>query len=540
MPQIRRSAGQLSPPAVVDPVQVAPWRMHRCILSFPASFPIYYQWRQWADRRDAAARGAVLPPQVETKLPGGFDLVLLQIRMFNKKPLAAMVLDFSERYGNMWRRSILYAEKFFTSEPEYIKSILATNFTGFEKGPAFHAQMKSMLGIGVFHRAMTRPFFSKDRISHFDIFEKHTEDAFKQMKARFREGHAVDWQVRLVSRFTLDSATEFLFGQDVCSLSAGLPYPPISGISNAAAEAHPRTGSRAWPLLEMAGDKVQTHMEAIDAFIYPLLRSALEKKAAKGAQEKADADDDDATLLSHLVELTDDTQVLRDETLNILLAGRDTTAATLTFAVYKLAQNPHIFARLREEVLSKVGSARPPSYDDIRDMKYLRAVINETLRLYPPVTTTAPTTWPSKTPGGKPWYIPANTRVQYSVYVMHRREDLWGPDAHTFDPDRFLDERVQKYLTPNPFIFLPFNAGPRICLGQQFAYNEVSFMLVRLLQSVASITLALDADPACRPTADFAEAPRGAEEVMIATHFTLYAKNGLWVKMSEAGPAEAV
>ena len=67
--------------------------------------------------------------------------------------------------------------------------------------------------------------------------------------------------------------------------------------------------------------------------------------------------------------------------------------------------------------------------------------------------------------------------------------------AQEFDPDRFLDERVGKYLVPNPFIFLPFNAGPRICLGQQFAYNEASFMLVRLLQVFDRVDLAPDAQP---------------------------------------------
>ena len=77
---------------------------------------------------------------------------------------------------------------------------------------------------------------------------------------------------------------------------------------------------------------------------------------------------------------------------------------------------------------------------------------------------TAPTVWPS--PEGD-IYIPAGTRCMYSVFIMHRRKDLWGPDAESFDPDRFLDARVQRYLTPNPFIFLPFNAGPRIYLGRQ-------------------------------------------------------------------------
>ena len=64
--------------------------------------------------------------------------------------------------------------------------------------------------------------------------------------------------------------------------------------------------------------------------------------------------------------------------------------------------------------------------------------------------------------------------VTYSVFVMHRRKELWGPDADEFDPDRFLDSRLHTYLTPNPYIFVPFNAGPRICLGQQVRGNDFS------------------------------------------------------------------
>jgi len=117
---------------------------------------------------------------------------------------------------------------------------------------------------------------------------------------------------------------------------------------------------------------------------------------------------------------------------------------------------------------------------------------------------------------------------------MHRRTDLWGPDALEFDPDRFLDDRLHKYLTPNPFIFLPFNAGPRICLGQQFAYNEMSFMLIRLLQHFSSISLSPESlDPACRPPAAWArgEGRQAIEQFHPRSHLTLHAKGGLWLKM---------
>src|SRR5882672_9960763 len=81
--------------------------------------------------------------------------------------------------------------------------------------------------------------------------------------------------------------------------------------------------------------------------------------------------------------------------------------------------------------------------------------------------------------------------------------------ALKFDPDRFLDERVHKYLTPNPFIFCPFNAGPRICLGQQFAYHEASFFLVRLLQRFGKFEL--DTETNAKPPVDWATSGSGTK-----------------------------
>jgi len=214
------------------------------------------------------------------------------------------------------------------------------------------------------------------------------------------------------------------------------------------------------------------------------------------------------------------------------------TACTLTFAIYLLSQHPKILAKLRTEILNRVGQDKRPDYDDVKDLKYLRAVINETLRLYPPVpfdirASTKATLWPSTVPGGKPIYVPANTIIVYSVWAMHRRKDLWGPDADNFDPDRFIDERLGKYLTPNPFIFTPFNAGPRICLGQQFAYNEVSFFLIRLLQNFSAIFLAEDAQTPPPASWKSMEEPRRSEKVWPKSHLTLYSHEGMWVRMQE-------
>jgi len=307
-----------------------------------------------------------------------------------------------------------------------------------------------------------------------------------------------------------------------------------------------------WPLLEIFGNKTTKPMKAIDAYLEPILSAAVTRYNEQRKLDalpndsldtvKSDEIEDGETLVDHLLKVTDDKKLLKDEVLNMLLAGRDTTASTLTFVTYMLAMHPELATRLRTEILTKVGSNRNPTYDDIREMKYLRAFINETLRLYPTVPfngrrSKKATTLKATSPGAKAFYVPAQTGVSYSVFIMQRRTDLWGPDAMEFDPDRFLDERLHKYLTPNPFIFLPFNAGPRICLGQQFAYNEVSFMLVRLLQRFDHFELDMTAQPAdTNPPLSWKSAPgrQSVERIWPKAHFTIYANGGLWVRMREA------
>ncbi|KAG2004914.1 cytochrome P450 [Coprinopsis cinerea AmutBmut pab1-1] len=401
-----------------------------------------------------------------------------------------------------------------------------------------------------FHRAMTRPFFTRDRISDFDIFDTHASKALTLAKERLEAGYPVDFQ-DLVGRFTLDSASVFLFDEDLESLSAGLAYPfncSKENASNHQYREHPSNlfadafldaitkGTRRtfwgqeWPLAEFWSDVVKPGREVIDRFAEKVINGRLKKGGGAEFEERD-------TLLEHLLNKTTDTRMIKDELFSMLVAGRDTTSCTLSYAMYNMTQHPEVVARLREEVMEYVGPTKRPTYDDIKGMKYIRAFINEVLRLYPPV----PLNWRQpqkstvfKTKDGPRYYIPAKTTVRYSVWAMHRRKDLWGPDADKFDPDRFLDERLKEYLIPNPFIFVPFNAGPRICLGQQFAYNEVSFFLIRLLQQFSEFELAQDAqDPQFAPPASWAqcEGTKGTDKVMPGANLTLYIKGGLWVRM---------
>nr|BAL14711.1 cytochrome P450 [Phlebia brevispora] len=539
------------------------------------SLPFVHRIRAWSYYRSmqhkAARLGAVLPPQWRTSKIGNTDVLRMLMEAWREGFLSDHLWEKMHELGQTYMVYVLWDPNYVTSDANVVKTILATDFGNYVKGPKFRTPMKSVLGSGVFnsdgdmwkfHRSMTRPFFSRERISHFELFDKYAERAMKRMKERMNSGYAVDFQ-DLISRFTLDSASEFLFGASVNSLESSLPYPfhaPASlreqpptqaeEFAKAFAAAQTVISARArlghiWPWFELAGSKTAPFMRIVNAFLQPILEEALrkakeEKASGKGVEKKDGVLEDDDTLLDYLVRYTSDPVVLHDEVLNIMIAGRDTTAATLTIVVYFLSQYPDVLRRLREEILIQVGPSRRPTYDDIREMKFLRAVLNETLRLYPSVPWNVryavnDGTIPSSDPE-KPFFVAAGTPVSYSVHCMHRRKDYWGPDAEEFDPDRFIDERLHKYLTPNPFIFLPFNAGPRICLGQQFAYNEMSFFLIRLLQHFDTIALDVDSQPSSsRPRPEWKGLPgrKGVEKFWPKTHLTLYSEGGMWVKMGE-------
>jgi len=230
--------------------------------------------------------------------------------------------------------------------------------------------------------------------------------------------------------------------------------------------------------------------------------------------------------LEALAKDTQDPKLLRDQLLNILLAGRDTTASLLSSAFYLLAHNPRVWTKLRTEVINKFGTAKEPreeiSFSSLKDVTYLRYVLDEALRLYPPVPLNARTALKDTSipegggPDGlSPIFIPKGTTVSYSVWAMHRRPDLWGPDAAKFVPERWEGGKMRGWQ------YLPFNGGPRICLGQQYALTEAGFVTVKLLQNFDTIE---NADPR-------------VGEPLINTNVTMSHENGVHIRLfsSEKG-----
>ncbi len=195
-----------------------------------------------------------------------------------------------------------------------------------------------------------------------------------------------------------------------------------------------------------------------------------------------------------LAGFTRDRKVLRDQIIAVLLAGRDTTACTLSWALYELGRHPECVTKLRREILETVGPKNPPTYEHVKNMHYLKAIINETLRLYPAVPFNVrlalkDTTLPrgGGPDGTEPLPVLKDTPVAYSTIFMQRRQDLYPAPSETFKAaDVFSPERWDSWH-PKPHEYIPFNAGPRICIGQQFALTEMSYVLVRMFQRFESV-----------------------------------------------------
>jgi enediyne biosynthesis protein E7 len=154
--------------------------------------------------------------------------------------------------------------------------------------------------------------------------------------------------------------------------------------------------------------------------------------------------------------------VLRSQVATFLLAGYETTAAALAWVWYLLDRYPDKTARLRDELRAELAG-RVPGLADVNRLSYTRAVVLESLRLFPPVWVLPRTAIHADTMSG--FAVPPGTEVLISPYLIHRRADFWA-DPESFSPERFLEERLQPQSS---YAYLPFGAGPRACIGAHTA-----------------------------------------------------------------------
>ncbi|KAK9234456.1 cytochrome P450 [Lipomyces kononenkoae] len=474
----------------------------------------------------AAKSGAV---RLSIKNKGVFGLrrfLSLSRSLREHRIVEYMARDF-EKFGNTFSTKVFGQLSHWTIEPENIKAILATKFHDFGLGTRYDAFLP-FLGEGIFtldnqgwahSRAMLRPQFRRQQVSDVAMLEPHVRNLMSCLAPGRTESCDIQ---ELFYRMTLDSATEFLFGESVQSLrrTPESRNHERDNIFVDVSEAGKRSFTDAFNYCQEVlairailrsfcwlHNPKDFHNTAAVAhnFVDYYVNKALEAYHC-GPAKVEEMTAGRYVFLYSLVQETQDPRVLRDQLLNILLAGRDTTAALLSWTLYLLASHPRVFEKLRREIIEKFGDnansegKEKISFESLKSTLYLRYVLSEVLRLYPPVPlnyrcAVQDTVLPVG--GGLDGKLPVLVRkgdtVAYSVYVMHRRKDLYGEDADEFRPERWSEGKSWSWE------YLPFNGGQRICLGQQYALTEAGYTIVRLLQEFDTLESTEPPEPECFP-----------------------------------------
>jgi len=406
----------------------------------------------------------------------GIDGMLALLWANNEHRLLDELLKDKEMLGTTYATEILTEKIIATCEPQNIKTVLSLKFKDYGVGNRIDT-LGALLGHGIFtsdgeawaqSRAIIRPNFTREQVADLEAFERHIQHLFKLLP---HDGSTVDLQ-ELFFRFTIDSATEFLFGRSVNSLratsagSAEITFAEAFNKAQSFLTHRVRLGPLRFFYSRKEGDQaIRTCQAFVDQFVDEAV--LYREKVDLEPQRAAAADDEKYIFLRELAKSTKDKRRLRDELLNVLLAGRDTTASLLSNMWFVIARRPDVFAALRREVQDVLRGQRP-TYAQLRNMRYLRYCMNESLRLHPVVPgnerfAVADTVLPvgGGPDGSAPVFVAKGTVISYLPYVMHRRKDFYGEDADEFKPERW------EHLRPG-WEYLPFNGGPRICKFSNF------------------------------------------------------------------------
>nr|AGZ83172.1 alkane-inducible cytochrome P450 52A3 [Saccharomyces cerevisiae] len=455
---------------------------------------------QLVGRKHGCEEPPFLPDAKWTAIP-------IMIRVVKAKNEGQLV-DLAQSFMTSDRRTThVYlgpAKIILTVDPENIKTMLATQFNDYALGFR-HTHLAPLLGDGIFtldgegwkhSRSMLRPQFAREQVAHVKALEPHLQVLAKHI--RLNKGKTFDLQ-ELFFKLTLDTSTEFLFGESVYSLydsSIGLTpptdFPGRSEFADAFNTSQKYLGTRAY--LQFFYWVVQNReFYQCNAKVHKVAQYYVKRALNFTPDELEKASADGYIFLYELVKQTRDPVVLQDQLLNIMVAGRDTTAGLLSFTMFELARNPDVFEKLKQEIYEHFGKGDESRVEDItfeslKRCEYLKFVLNEALRLYPSVplnfrVSTKDTVLPNGggKDGTKPVFVGKGSTVAYTVYCTHRDEKYYGKDANVFRPERWAN------LNKLGWAYLPFNGGPRICLGQQFALTEASYVIVRLAQNFPNL-----------------------------------------------------
>ncbi len=395
----------------------------------------------------------------------------LNYRSFLDDPLTR-VSNWVAEYGDIMHYTVGGRHQYFIANPEMIREILVRQADIFIKGPEYtsaKAGLARFMGRGLVtsngafwkrQRRLVQPAFHTGRISAYaDTMVAYT----LQRLAQWRSGAQIDVDKEMME-LTLMIVGRTLFDADA-STTANQVKKAVDVVQKAS--------NTATLLPHWLPTPLRIRSRRANAALDKIVYGFINERRASG-EDRGDllsmlllSRDEDGARMSDLE--------VRDEAVTLFLAGHETTANALNWTFWLLAQNTEAEARLYAE-LDAVLAGAAPTFADIRRLPYTEMVIKEAMRLMPPVWSISRSPREDTVALGYP--IPARSSVQICIYCVHRHPEIWQePDA--FLPERWQAERAS--AIPR-YAYIPFGAGPRVCIGNSFAMMEATLLLATIAQ----------------------------------------------------------
>lgn len=447
-------------------------------------------------------------PIKRTNLPPGpkAHFFFGNLAKFNSDPLGFFT-NSAKEYGDIVYLPDLQlsgSRVYMLNHPDYIEAALVTKSSHFSKNQQVLGNLQRLFGNGIIvsegdfwrrQRRLIQPGFHRDRISNYtNIMVNYTN----RMLAKWEHGEIRDISHEM-TRLTMEIVAKTLFDANLTGKGEGV-------------------GSALTTIMKYFDKRTSNLILALLPDSFPIPDNLRYKKAVQSLdniiheiiEQRRASSEDKGDLLSMLMHIQDEdgsrmtNQQLRDEVMNIFLAGNETTSLALTWTFYLLSQHPEVEAKLATELQSVPTSL---TVADIPRLPYTEMVVMEAMRLYPPGWFISRTVIQECEIDG--YLLPVGTSVIMSQWVMHR-DPRYFEKPEVFIPERWADGLAKKIPT---YAYFPFGGGPRVCIGRSFAIMEAVLLLATI---VRRFRLTLTPDYKVTPWPSFTLRPKNGLNMLLS------------------------
>lgn len=401
---------------------------------------------------------------------------LIRGKEFLTNPLD-FTLENAQKIGGFYRVPFYFRKMFIITDLEAVAHVLQVNQRNYHKSPAYK-ELKLALGNGLVtsegdfwrkQRRLSQPAFHKQQLMElFKTMTKVAEGYFENLDKRLSDDTTLDMSKEMMN-ITADIVLKTLFSSDNPSNQKEM-YDTMETAQNYIM--HRITNPHLIPFVYLNGKhfKFKKAMRIFDDNVLKLI------------EERRKDPNPPADLLTMLLMARDEDtgegmsdKQLRDEAITLYSAGHETSANALVWTLYLLAQHPEIVEKLRDEVQNVLGD-RSPKFEDLRALQYTKQVVEEGMRLYPPAYAIGRESQEKDAILG--YEIPPKSIIFISIYAIQRDPKYWD-NPNEFDPSRF---NPGKEKDRPKLAYMPFGAGPRMCIGNNFAMMEMQMILALLVK----------------------------------------------------------